>query len=177
MKKRTPAAVVVLSLLTFGLYAYYWLYQTTRELAGEAERDDIRPGMDLLLTFLTFGFYGIWVARRNATIAHELLLERGEAHESRAFMVTLIGALTVFGGWPWLVVLALLSDDYQRLAAPPDYFRPARRVDEAEIEPGFAASPPRVRVSAPPTSVLEEEPAFARSSEVFESSAPAPNVY
>ena len=44
--KRSPLAVVVLTVVTFGLYAYWWLYRTTKELQREPDRDDLRPLLD-----------------------------------------------------------------------------------------------------------------------------------
>ena len=43
MIKRNPVTVAVLTILTFGVYAYYWLYRTTEELREETGRDDLNP--------------------------------------------------------------------------------------------------------------------------------------
>jgi carbon starvation protein CstA len=53
MKKRHPAAVVLLPFVTLGIYCVYWLYNTRKELlARVTEKDSIPPLVVLLLPFL-----------------------------------------------------------------------------------------------------------------------------
>ena len=87
MIKRNPVTVAVLTLLTFGVYAYYWLYRTTDELKEETGRDDLNPLIDLLLAIVTVGFWGIYAGARNAKIAHEEMVARGHAHSDRSLAV------------------------------------------------------------------------------------------
>jgi hypothetical protein len=165
MKKRSPVAIVLLSLVTFGIYAYYWLYATGEELKRESGRRDITPALDAFLAFLTVGVWGIWAGYRNARIAHELLEERGEAHSDHALPVAAAGVASYFlGPWTWLVAMVLVQEDLNELAEPFDYFtdkRPRARV--VDVEP------------------VVEQPIPARRSdsdaEVWESNAPAPIVY
>lgn len=173
MTKRNPVLVVALTLFTFTLYAYWWLYATTAELAEETGRDDLHPLADVLLAALTFGLWGWWAAYRNARIVHEEMVERGAKHTDRSVAVAAFGALTLFTGWTWLVGMALLQEDMNRLAETDfDYF--------AEAPPlrSPAAEPARARVEVEPTeprgaSRWEDAPSVP----VFRSNAPMPNVY
>jgi hypothetical protein len=168
MTKRSPIFILVLTLLTLGLYPYYWLYATSEELRRESGRTDISPLLDAFLAFVTLGAWGVWAGYRNAKLAHELIEESGEPHTDHSIPVAAAGVASFFvGPVAWLVAILLLQDDYNALAEPVDYFEPAPR--------------PRVRVHVPSAEPARSQPARepARSSNVtvFESNAPAPNVY
>ena len=168
MTKRSPLAVVLLSFVTFTLYAYYWLYKTTAELREETGRDDLSPVLDVFLAALTFGLFGLYAAFRNARIVHEEMELRSQNHTDRSLPVALFSALTPVSGWAWLVAMALLQEDYNRLAdAEFDYFRDADAV--------------RARVEMKPADHARDatRPGFgdAPSAPVFRSSAPMPVVF
>lgn len=171
MTKRSPAAIVILTMLTFGLYAYYWLYSTSAELKQESGRRDVTPLLDALLAFLTAGVWGIWAGYRNARIAHQLFVDREIAHTDRSLLVGAAGAASFFlGPWTWLVAIALLQEDLNKLAEPVDYF-----ASEHDHE---ARAPVRVRVDPEPACEVEPVPARRRNDvEVFTSNAPAPFAY
>lgn len=178
MTKRNPLIVVALSFLTLTVYAYWWLYRTTSELREETGREDLSPVMDVLLTLVTLGFWGIWAGYRNAKIAHEELEVRGVRHTDRSLAVGIFAGLTIFSGWAWLVSLALLQDDFNRLAETDDLFIPATAWEET------ARARPRARVELDPIDADPmQQPVAAKSADpapsapVFESSAPLPIVY
>lgn len=168
--KRNPILVVALTFVTFTLYGYYWLYKTTDELKEETGKDDLHPVLDVVLTALTLGLWGLWAAYRNARIAHELFEEVGEKHTDRSLGVALFGVASFFSGWAWLISMALLQDDLNRLAD-------ALSNEDLAYEPHDVRAPARARVdvegSSPPPPRWEETP----SAPVFESKAPPPIVF
>lgn len=163
MTKRNPLLVVALTFVTFTVYAYYWLYKTTDELKEESGRGDLHPILDVVLAALTFGLWGLWAAYRNARITHELFEELGEDHTDRSLGVALFGAASFFSGWTWLVSMAQLQDDYNRLAD----------VLDEDLALYQARAPRQARVEAEPEGV----PAHAEPAPVFESKAPPPVVF
>lgn len=178
MSKRNPVAVAVLTVLTFGLYAYYWLYSTTDELKDETGREELNPLIDVLLAIVTVGLWGIWAGARNAKIAHEEMVARGHRHTDRSLAVAGVSALSLVSGWAWIVAMAMVQEDLNRLAdAEPDVFSGATpyEVDDA--------APVRARVDvidAEPLEVPSTGPSRwedAPSAPVFHSSAPMPVVY
>ncbi|MBX3276160.1 MAG: DUF4234 domain-containing protein [Sandaracinaceae bacterium] len=183
MEKRNPLAVVALTFVTFTLYAYYWLYKTTDELKKETGRDELQPLVDVLLAAMTFGIWGVWAAIRNARLVHEEMQARGASHTDRAFGVAAFAGLTMFTGWAWLVSMAILQDDYNRLAETeflPESdalfasaaARPAVRARVAVEPPATPVEHPTERPVARPTRRAE-----ASNVPVFLSNAPAPIVY
>ena len=116
LTKRSPITVVVLSLVTFTLYAYYWLYVTTEELAKETGRDDLSPALDVLLTLCTFGLWGMYATYRNAQIVHEELAAAGRSRGDKSLIVAAFNVATFFSGWAWLVSVAVLQEELNALA-------------------------------------------------------------
>lgn len=56
-KRRGPVMVLLLSLLTCGLYYLYWVYVTSSEIQEYTGERDIPPIVELLLTLFTGGLY------------------------------------------------------------------------------------------------------------------------
>lgn len=54
---RSIPMLVVLNIVTCGIYYAYWLYKTTDEIKNFMERDDINPTLELVLSIVTCGLY------------------------------------------------------------------------------------------------------------------------
>lgn len=50
MTKRSVATVIILSFVTCGIYALYWLYVTAQELENEGQTGSVSPTVQLVLT-------------------------------------------------------------------------------------------------------------------------------
>lgn len=61
MTKRSVLTVILLSIVTCGIYSIYWYYQTANELNACEEQDQL-PNyiVAILLSFVTCGIYGIY---------------------------------------------------------------------------------------------------------------------
>ncbi len=57
--KRDPVLVLVFTLLTCGIYALWWYHTYATEVKNSLNRQDLSPGRDLLLSFVTCGIWGI----------------------------------------------------------------------------------------------------------------------
>ena len=55
IKKRNMAAQIFLIIITFGIYAIYWFYQTARELKEIANDPEASPALWTVLIFIPFG--------------------------------------------------------------------------------------------------------------------------
>jgi len=65
-EKREPVLVLLLPLVTCGIYVFYWWYVTGTEIKNAVGREDINPGLDLLLGILTCGIYYIYLSYRDS---------------------------------------------------------------------------------------------------------------
>ena len=60
---RSLVAYILLSIITCGIYGYYFIYTVARDINIACDDDDEETaglGMFILLSFITCGFYGLW---------------------------------------------------------------------------------------------------------------------
>ncbi|OLE52597.1 MAG: hypothetical protein AUG51_17395 [Acidobacteria bacterium 13_1_20CM_3_53_8] len=53
--------VIVFSIITCGIYAIWWWYTIMTEIKNSLGREDINPGLDLVLALVTCGLYLIYL--------------------------------------------------------------------------------------------------------------------
>lgn len=76
--RREIVMLVVLSVVTCGLYLLVLQYKIGREINAHLGEDRIHPGLDILLTFLTCGLWVFYMMYRYPTDLQEMLREEGE---------------------------------------------------------------------------------------------------
>lgn len=57
---RSIPMLIILSIVTCGIYYLYWIYKTTDEIKNFMERDDINPALELILTLVTCNLYTLY---------------------------------------------------------------------------------------------------------------------
>ena len=60
IKQRSVAMVIILTLITFGIYGLYWMYAITGELSHATNDPNFSGAKALIFLFLTFGIYGLF---------------------------------------------------------------------------------------------------------------------
>ncbi len=116
MVQRHPVAIVLLTLCTFTVYAFFWLFETTEELKRVTRDESLSPATDVLLALCSCGLWGLYASYRNAKLTHRVLQERGVVRESRADLVAVLNLATLFVGWTWLVSMVLVQEELNALA-------------------------------------------------------------
>lgn len=56
-QRRDPAMVLLLTIVTCGIYYFFWLYSVSQEIQDFLEEPDTSPGLEVLLCFVTCGLY------------------------------------------------------------------------------------------------------------------------
>lgn len=111
VKEKNLALCIILSIVTCGIYMYYWivcLTDDTNEIAGEPE--DTSGVMALVLTIVTCEIYGLyWAYKRGEKIdkAHQL---NGQAASNGGVLYLI---LYIFGG---IIALALIQNEVNKFA-------------------------------------------------------------
>ncbi|MEI0539252.1 DUF4234 domain-containing protein [Brachyspira pulli] len=54
---RSIPMLVILSIVTCGIYYFYWIYKTTDEIKNFMESEEINPTLELILSIVTCGIY------------------------------------------------------------------------------------------------------------------------
>lgn len=62
IQRRDFWTVFLLSIITCGIYSYYWVYQTTKNINTMAGDDGsfVDPALAVILTLFTCGIYPLW---------------------------------------------------------------------------------------------------------------------
>ena len=73
MKERNIAVSIILTLITCGIYGFYWVAVLNDELKHEAKEDSFTSGgMVVLLTIVTCGIYGIYWCYKMGTFVEKI---------------------------------------------------------------------------------------------------------
>lgn len=69
-QQRSVATVIILSILTCGIYAIYWYYVTMRDINEYLQISDMSPVVEIILMMVTFGIYYLyWMYKYGQRIA------------------------------------------------------------------------------------------------------------
>src|SRR5260370_27882633 len=91
-KERSPALVLLFSIVTCGIYHVYWYFAVLYEMrdAGHSPTGN-SPWLDFLLAVVTFGLYGLYVDYRLRKEILELAAECGLRGHDTSFIALLPG--------------------------------------------------------------------------------------
>ena len=104
--KRNVAICILLSIMTCGLYSFYWIYCLHQEVHSLDKQEHSSAGMALLLMFLTCGIYLFYWMYQQGKI-----IDRLKGIQSSQAMVYMV--LSIFG--LSLVSLAIMQADVNQL--------------------------------------------------------------
>lgn len=108
-EKRNPAAVIVFTFVTCGIYALVWIYKFARDMKVYLDREDINPGLDLLLCIICFPFIIYWSYKYG-----KLLTEAQEKAalplEDNSLLYLILAMCGLF-----VVVMAIMQDSVNRV--------------------------------------------------------------
>ena len=111
MTKRSIPLAIVLSFVTLGVYAFYWVYALTEDAhAAAGERTTASGGMVILFSFLTCGIYSFyWLYKMGETIIMAKQ-KRGMAVDTNLPIIYLVLALFGFGIISYALMQSALND-------------------------------------------------------------------
>ena len=105
VKRRSVAGVVILSVVTLGIYWFYLLYQWTKEVNGLIGNDKFRPRQIVLLSIFTLGIAGAIVECIFALELGKVAEDKEIRHRTAYLVVVVVGlnaaAWFVGLGIPW----------------------------------------------------------------------------
>ena len=108
--ERSPTTILLLSLVTCGVYGLIWKYQTTDELRRATGDESIKPTLDLILALVTCGIWGIYTNHRNAQRVFQMSRQLGLMRSDQS---TSVLVLSIFG--LGIVNLFILQGEYNAL--------------------------------------------------------------
>lgn len=115
MQKRSIATVIILSIVTCGIYAIYWMVVTTNDieyaLGDKSDGSCKSGGIVILLSIVTCGIYGIYWFYKEALRLQILAEDAGLRPCGTEPWVYVI--LSIFG--LEIVSMALMQDEINRI--------------------------------------------------------------
>lgn len=131
--KRSPLGVLGLSIITFGIYGFYWFYKVNEEIKRYTGDETISPSRSLLAVIP--GFLLIvppFIAYYN-TANHLMMMEqqRGIASQISPALVVILGLVI------WIGITAYVQEHLNK-------------VWDAAVTPAVPATPPPPPIAAPP---------------------------
>lgn len=162
--------LIILSIVTFGIYVYIWIYKTSRFFDGYLNRQgSFSPGVEVVLC-LFVPFYFIYWIYKQTKAAGEAHRTRGNYNDSELAIINLL--LCIFG--LSIVAYALLQDQINKLVtgytAPPSYDRPQNAYQapqQTNYNYNFDPMTGEPIRKAPAAAPAEEVPVEEMSSEIF----------
>lgn len=92
---KSPLTVILLIVVTCGLYYYYWLYTATKEIKEFMGLEEFDPAKTIILTIVTCGIYSIfWYYKMSPIVFKDMPEKAGAAVESDK--INLVFILSIF---------------------------------------------------------------------------------
>lgn len=93
IKKRSIAEVIILSLITCGIYYLYWIYAFSNDIKTYLDDETINPGLEVLLSIVTCGFYTIYWMYKYGKLLTTSQEKAGVAIEDNAVLYLVLAIL------------------------------------------------------------------------------------
>jgi len=116
IQERSPLTVLLLSFVTCGIYAIYWLFKTSDELRLATQDESINPTTDLLLVLVTCGIWGIYVEYRNSQKIHQILSQTEPGRKDQSQTILILNIAMYFVGVTGLIATYILQEEMNQLA-------------------------------------------------------------
>jgi hypothetical protein len=104
--------VLILSLITCGLYGLIWLWQAETEVKQELELTDTNPGLDVVLTVLTLGIWFLVAVYRLSKHVAEAQRRVNLVPNDLSLVTVIVSALGF-----WFVAITLLQVELNKVWA------------------------------------------------------------
>lgn len=119
MQKRSPASVLILAIVTCGIYLFFWYYAVYRELEILDGRTPTGNSysLDLLLSLITCGVWGIYVDYKISEQLGSIQTRLGMKTTDNTMAVVLLDVasyVTIF--FTYFVTSAIQQDELNRIA-------------------------------------------------------------
>jgi heme/copper-type cytochrome/quinol oxidase subunit 2 len=93
VRQRSVAEVVILMLVTCGIYWFFWVYMFSNDVKNHLNDDTINPSMELVLTIITCGIYSIYWVYRYGKLISKAQEQAGKSAEDNAVLYLVLQVL------------------------------------------------------------------------------------
>jgi len=116
VQERNAVVVLLLGLVTCGVYMIYWLYKTSAELQEALQDQEINPMVDLILVIVTCFIWGIYVEYRNSQKAYAVLSRRDARAVDQTQTILILNIAQLVVGVTGFIATYILQEELNKLA-------------------------------------------------------------
>ena len=109
-EERNIVMILVLWFITCGIYGLVALYQIGTELNAHRRRNELSPGVDILLGILTCGVWFVYVLYRYAQVLKEISEQEGGPSQD-VTTICLVLQVAKYFGCPGIVSVLVLQNE------------------------------------------------------------------
>lgn len=89
-EERSIVMIIILSILTCGIYYFYWIYATSSDIKDYLQDDSINPFLDLILSLLTCGIYFVYWHYKIGGLIVRCYEKSGKSTEDNSILCTIL---------------------------------------------------------------------------------------
>lgn len=109
-EQRNIVLVLILWFFTCGIYGLIVMYQIATELNAHRRRNELSPGVDILLGFITCGIWWIFAVYKYAEVLREISAEEGGPVQDVTTICLVLEVLKYFG-CPSIISVMILQNE------------------------------------------------------------------
>lgn len=115
-QKRNPVTVLLLSVITCGIYGWIVIYQISDEIRRFRDDNTINPGLEVLLCIITCGIYEIYWYYKYGKFVYDMQMKVGVENPSDMSTVLLLLPIFKLGVVSLLLMQTELNKVWDKIA-------------------------------------------------------------
>lgn len=104
----SPIAVLILTIVTCGIYGFIWIFQVARAVESELDEKMLGGGAVILLTIITCGIYQLVWAYQMGEWLEKIGAKYGKKIENEGFIYLIVGLF--FYPVSWLMIQTKINE-------------------------------------------------------------------
>jgi hypothetical protein len=118
LQKRSPLSVILLTIVTCGIYLVYWYYKIYNELqlfSGKTPTGN--PfWLDFLINLFTCGLWGIFVDYKISKQLHQIRIDHNIKGEDSSIIILILDCFSIFTlHFLWILTSAIQQDEWNHI--------------------------------------------------------------
>ena len=97
---KSPGMVILLSLVTCGIYGMIWMWNHAKDINGITGREEISPGLAIASMFVPFIIILFWQKSDNALV--EVSAQKGLSYNSNFMLWVILLFVSYVGYWIYM---------------------------------------------------------------------------
>ena len=108
---RSPASVIVLTIITCGIYGLIWIYRVSQELKLFLNDDSVNPGLEVFLNIICFPYGIYWFYKTGKLVYTAEKKANLEAKDDSLLYLLLV----IFVGVGGIISMAILQSSLNKI--------------------------------------------------------------